>query len=294
MSWSWTNPCTLDRWAVRTATLSRLTRPAKRWSSCTKAAASRRQGSHQAAKKLITSGLPRELLRPTLPPLMVVAVKAAAGVRLAGAGSVSWAGCLIASEWARPNSTTTSSSTAAIVPRATVSMRRMPGWYRRLLRGWCARQPPCIRGHEHRAGLEVGRVEQLVGGVHVTQRDADDAAGDAASGHLDGVQVGARVTAGRLHLVGDALGLRRLHQALEHHRVYTAAAQQGRALAQLDVAVLLLAGARVVGGVGDVDRDRHVGSRCVARRVGAQEAGLLANCGHAGQRGGSRLLGVEP
>src|SRR6478736_789105 len=107
---------------------------------------------------------------------MVVAVKAAAGVRLAGAGRGTWAGCLIASEWARPNSTTTSSSTAAIVPRATVSMRRMPGWYRPLLGGWCVGQPSRIRGHQHGAGLEVGRVEQLIGRVHVTQRDADDAA----------------------------------------------------------------------------------------------------------------------
>src|SRR3954451_22158034 len=195
MSWSRTNPRTLDSCGVRTATLSRFTRPAKRWSSWTNAAASRRHGSHQAAKKLITSGLPRKLLRPTLSPLMVVAVKVAAGARLAGAGRVSWAGCLIASEWARPNSTTTNSSTAAIVPRATVSMRRMPGWYRRLLGGWRARQPPRIRGHEHRACLEVGRIEQLVRRVHVTQRDADDAAGDAASRHLDGVQVGAGVTA---------------------------------------------------------------------------------------------------
>src|SRR3954470_22188732 len=120
---------------------------------------------------------------------MVVAVKAAAGVRLAGAGRVGWAGCLIASEWARPNSTTTSSSTAAIVPRATVSMRRRPGWSRRLRGGWCVREPPRIGGHQHRAGLEVGRVEQLVGRVHVTQRDADDATGDTASRHLDGVQV---------------------------------------------------------------------------------------------------------
>src|SRR6476469_8522515 len=293
MSWSWTNPRTLDSCGVRTATRSMLTRPAKRWSSCTNAAASRRHGSHQAAKKLITSGLPRKLLRPTLSPLMVVAVKVAAGARPAGAGRVSWAGCLIASEWARPNSTTTNSSTAAIVPRATVSMRRMPGWYRRLLGGWCVRQPPRVRGHQHRAGLEVGRVEQLVERVHVTQRDADDAAGDAASRQLDGVQVGAGVTAGRLHLVGDALRVRRLHQALEHLRMHAAAAQHGRPLAQLDVPVLLLAGARVVGGVGHVDRDRDVRSRRVAGGVGAQEAGLLADRGDAGQRGGAGLLAVQ-
>ena len=65
-------PPSAERCEVRTATLNMEMRLAKRRSRWTNSVASRLQGSHQAAKKLITSGRPRSC-QTDLPPARVVA-----------------------------------------------------------------------------------------------------------------------------------------------------------------------------------------------------------------------------
>src|SRR5690606_28534026 len=137
------------------------------------------------------------------------------------------------------------------------------------------------------AAFYVLQIDQLAGRVHVAQRDADQAGGDAAAARLDGAGVGAGRARVGLELVGDAEFLGGLHEPGVNPRVDVGAPADDGAAAELGLAVFAVVAVGVVSGVADIDGERDVRVDRIGRGDGAARADFLLGGGHVDDlRGG--------
>ena len=125
------------------------------------------------------------------------------------------------------------------------------------------------------AGLDVGQVNELAGGVHVTKGDADKASSHAAAAHLDSAGIGAGGAGIGFVLEGDFGAFGGGDEVLKNEGVNIGTAAHDRAAAELGFAVFTVVAIGVVGGVADVHGDGDVGVDGVGRGGGTAHADLL-------------------
>ena len=137
--------------------------------------------------------------------------------------------------------------------------------------------------------LHDGEVDDFAGGVHVAERNGEQATGDAAVGHLDGARIGASRTRFRADLVRDVDGFSGFDHLVVDDGVDVRAAGDDGSAGEGEATELTVVGIGVVGGVTDVDGDGDLWVDALGGDLRAARADLFLGGGH-GDHAGSELL----
>ncbi len=126
--------------------------------------------------------------------------------------------------------------------------------------------------------------------MHVAERDGEQAAGDAAVGHLDGAGVGARRTRFGANLVRDAKRFSGFHHLVVDDGVDVRSAGDDGSAGKGEATELAVIRIRVVGGVTDVDRDGDIGADALGRDLRTARTDFFLGGGHGDHAGGEILF----